>query len=387
MKILITADKFRGSLEANQVIQAVKNGLVSVDSHLEIQTSILADGGEGSMELLSKAYDCQRHQIQVKNANHDWIESNLGFNPKTKIAVLEMASYVGLAQLSENQQDPKSTSSFGLGQAIKEAVTLGAQKIIIGIGGSATNDGGAGMLAALDFQFLAKDEKSISPNGGNLNLISKILPPVKNVCENIELILASDVQNPITGKSGATMTYASQKGASEEELDILEKNMIQYAHLIERTTSKKSFEIDGYGAAGGVPLSACSFLNAKLVSGSQLIFDSLDLGEKIKEADVVITGEGKIDNQTMFGKAITPVIEMSQVLNKKLVLVCGLFDAKSNPTLSKIPRFELTSLAEKLNKNSYKDAFELCELVGGRIIHSLRSKQAFLLISILGNLL
>jgi len=367
MKVLIAPDKFRGSLSALQVIEALTSGIQSIDSHVEIDSATLADGGEGSLEIISKAYNCSSHKIRIKNAIGEPIESIIGWNEQSKIAVLEMASYVGLNQLNEVDRNPCLTSSYGLGMALKEGIHLGAKKVIIGIGGSATNDGGAGMLEALGYHFINENGGEFSPNGGNLNLISQIIIPKNTIHEEVEIVVASDVQNPITGPNGATMVYAEQKGASKKDLNKLETNMIHYARLMEEFTQKEVFDVLGFGAAGGVPLSACNILNAKLISGSQLLFELLHLEDRIKDADLIITGEGKIDSQTLFGKAITPIVETSLKFDKELRLICGVFDAKKDEKLSKVPRYELSTLAQESGMDSFRNAYELCQLVGQKV--------------------
>ena len=185
--------------------------LRSVLSNSEVMIREIADGGEGSLELLSKVYECRPHQIEINNAIGKKIMSTIGYNQETQTAILEMASYVGLAQLEEVERNPKHTSSFGLGQAILQAVELGATRIILGIGGSATNDGGAGMIHALGFAFFDKKGVNIYPTGGNLDRIQRIEQPNTKTIEDVNITIASDVNNPITGTNGATYTYGPQK--------------------------------------------------------------------------------------------------------------------------------------------------------------------------------
>lgn len=367
MKVFIACDKFRGSLEGLQVSNAIRDGILSVRSNLDVEISEIADGGEGSMELLSKVYACRPQEAVLNNAIGETIHSSLGYNKKTRTAILEMASYVGLAQLPVDQRDPSKTSSYGLGQAILKAIALGARKIILGIGGSATNDGGAGMLHALGFDFLDNQGNPIYPVGGNLDLIQEIKTPETLQTKDVEIIIASDVSNPIAGPSGATYTYGPQKGASSEDLDTLENNMIHFAQLIQKLTKNNVFDQTSYGAAGGIPLSACELLHATVHSGSELIFQVLRLNEKIHEADVVITGEGKIDHQTAQGKAISPIVKEAIDKQKKLYLVCGVFEDSEDVLLQAQNRFELSILAKELNRDSFNDASELCKEVGKRI--------------------
>ncbi|MEM9897349.1 MAG: glycerate kinase, partial [Bacteroidota bacterium] len=251
---------------------------------------------------------------------------------------------------------------------------LGAKKIIIGIGGSATNDGGAGMLQALGFQFYNSKNNVVIPSGGMLGSIARIEPPSTLPTKGIELILACDVNNPSTGPLGATMVYAKQKGARDKDLEELESGMVHYAQLVEEITNSVVTGVEGFGAAGGVPISACSFLNAELVSGSKLIFDALKMEGAIKNANVVITGEGKIDAQTNYGKAIIPIIECAARMNKNLILVCGVFEEVRNH-LAEITRYELSQIAEKRGMNSFADAYDLCFEIGRQIGFNLQKQR------------
>lgn len=368
MNILIASDKFKGSLKSLEVAEALSNGIHAVNPTHAISTYTLADGGDGSLEVLSQAYDCKLVEIEVQNAAYQPIKALIGFNTETKVAVLEMAAYSGLAQLPEHLRNPLQTSSVGLGEAVKEAVRLGAQTIVIGLGGSATNDGGAGMLSALGFRFLDAQGNQVKPAGGNLDQIVQIdYPPEEDRLENVAIMLATDVNNPICGTNGATHTYGEQKGASLHDLKVLETNMYHFATRIEEMTGNRVFNIEGYGAAGGIPLGACELLSASLKSGSELIFEILELDEKIKQADLVITGEGKIDEQTAQGKAIGPVVQTAIQYDKELILVCGAFGAFDDRVLSAQTRYELTEVAHELNLDSFSGARELCMEIGKKI--------------------
>ena len=366
MNILIACDKFRGSLNGLEAIEAIKSGLNSVNNSNIIQTAVLADGGEGTFELLSAHFECSDLPVEVKNAIGNSISSSIGINRTEKVAVLEMAKYVGLAQLSEDQRDPLSTSSYGLGQALMKAINEGARTIYLGIGGSATNDGGAGLLAALGFEFRSEGRK-IEPNGGNLSEIEEIVSPKLKVWKNVKIIIASDVNNPLLGPKGATYTYAEQKGALTEDFEVLEAGMTHFASHVEKVTGNVVTDKNGYGAAGGVPLSLCELLGAEISTGSQLLFDLQNLDDKIENTDLVIAGEGKIDHQTGNGKAIYPVVEAALKKNKKVILVCGILDERASKELKTLTSFQLVEEAKDLGLDSFKDAKELCFSIGKKI--------------------
>ena len=373
MNILIACDKFRGSLEAGDVNNSLKTGIMQSFPEAQIKTTRIADGGEGSLDILMDAFQAKSHLINVRNAAGEQVSSHIGYNSESGIAILEMADYVGLARLSEQQRNPKNTSTYGLGQALLQAIEFGAKKVIIGIGGSATNDAGAGMLQALGFQFYDSHNNSVIPTGGTLGSIERIESPEKLKSEKTEIVIACDVNNPPTGPNGATMVYARQKGASDEDLEELESGIVHFAQLVEHHTGTKVLGVEGFGAAGGVPISACSYLNARLISGSKLVFDSLELESLIAAADLIITGEGKIDDQTTYGKAISPIIDCVMKQQKSLVLVCGVFENTDNH-LSDIPKFEISKIAEKRGMDSFTDASDLCMAIGNQIGSELKKK-------------
>ncbi|MDE0472237.1 MAG: glycerate kinase [Ekhidna sp.] len=359
MNIILAFDKFRDSLTACEAAEATRSGLLEISPEFNIHAFQLADGGEGSLKILAAAYHCHLTQITTQNAIHKPSRSVVAFNEKTKVAILEMAQHVGLAQLSADERNPMKTSSFGVGEAIRQVLNWGAAEIIIGVGGSATNDGGAGMMDAMGYQFLNKKGKTIHPNGGNLHEIDRIVTP--SSFPKVQITLASDVANPLTGRNGATYTYGPQKGAREEDLLFLENNIKHLASKVQEVSSSKVLNREGYGAAGGFPLCACELLGAKIKSGSQLIFHRLKIAEIIRQSSVVITGEGKIDGQTSFGKAITPVLECAREHGKKIILVCGVYESEDT-FMSGLKRYELSRLASEMNLDSFRDAYLLgCE--------------------------
>jgi glycerate kinase len=369
--ILLACDKFRGSLSAQQAIKGLQEGLYASSTNITLEGIALADGGEGTLCALMPVLGCTSRPIEVSDALGKKAQSYIGYNSKEKTAVLEMASYVGLAQLDSSDRNPMNTSSYGLGQAIKRALEIGARKILLGIGGSATNDGGAGMLSALGFTFYDRSGDKLYPNGGNLSSIQKIVPPETDFSK-LEITIISDVDNPICGETGAIYMFAQQKGASKHELEALEKGMKHYATLVQQFNQTDVFTAIGYGAAGGIPLSACTFLKAKLVSGSRYLFELLNLKSKIEQADLVIAGEGKIDDQTLHGKAIQPIIEHTLSLKKPLFLVCGIFDVRTGSIAKNISVITLADLAKEFNKDSFKGAYELIREAGIRIAHSFK---------------
>ena len=343
MNIVLAFDKFRGSLTAYEALKAIQ-----------------------------EAYDCQLMQIMTQNAVHKPCRSMVAFSERTKIAIIEMAQHVGLARLSTDERNPVKTSSFGVGEAIKQVLNWGAGEIIIGIGGSATNDGGAGVMDALGYQFLNKKGEIIHPAGGNLHTIDRIVMPCST--PNVKITLAGDVINPLSGPNGATFTYGIQKGARKEDLSLLERNLKHLASKVQEISGSNVLNKEGYGAAGGFPLCVCELLGAKIKIGSQLIFHQLKIAEVIKQSSVVITGEGKIDGQTSFGKAITPVIECAGKHGKRAILVCGVYESEDS-FMSRLDRYELSQMALEMNMDSFTHAYLLGTEAGRRIATSLKLKE------------
>ena len=366
MKFLLACDKFRGSLSGLEVSENLSEGILRVIPDAEISKSPVADGGEGTLDLLIKAYGAERFPIQVVDALRRTHTVEVGYSASRRLGIVEMASCVGLAILSPNERNPMQTSTYGLGQALRQLVALGSGTILLAIGGSSTNDGGSGILEALGYQFYTKDGL-ISPVGGNLSDVVEIRSPDNKIMDGVEIQVASDVDNVVCGPSGATYTYAPQKGASDEDLIHLEAGMKHYAELIKGITKTDVFSAKGYGAAGGVALSLCTLLGAKLVSGSELVFTALNLEQKVLESDVIVTGEGKIDGQTLHGKAITPIVGCGLKYGKRVFLVCGIYEPSSQADLDTLPCFELVKLAEETGLDSYHDAAVLVQEIGRRI--------------------
>jgi len=226
------------------------------------------------------------------------------------------------------------------------------------------------MLEALGYQFLDEKGEVIHPCGGNLLEIEQIIEPSIPL-PKMQITLSSDVLNPLTGPNGATYTYGPQKGARDADLLILEKGLTHLATKVQRSSGKEVFSKKGYGAAGGFPLCACEVLHATIQSGSQLIFEKLGIEGAIKQSEVVITGEGKIDGQTAFGKAITPVLKCAQSHDKERILVCGLYE-NEDPSISRLARYELSKLAPEMNLDSFKHAYLLAFEAGRRIATRLK---------------
>ncbi|WMN12447.1 glycerate kinase [Marivirga salinae] len=366
MKILIAPDKFKHSLTAQEVCKIIENGLKEKSGSLEIESFPMADGGEGTSEILA----LQANAKPVSAKVHDPLMRNIEaqYFIKDKTAFIEMASASGLQLLKSDEQNVLKTTSFGTGELIKDGIIKGCNEIILCIGGSATSDGGAGMASALGFQFLNDEGEQFIPTAENLHLIKLIKMPEDHFFKDIKVSVLTDVNNPLTGKNGASYQYAIQKGALEKDLEFLDKGM---QHLKDIIFQQFNFNIDqhsGAGASGGMGGGSTFFLNADLHSGIEFIADALNLEDKVKNADLVISGEGKLDTQSFQGKVVSGVLNSCQKLDKSLFLVVGYNGYKSELPKEIKAVISLTDLAksqeEAIKKASFwlqKAAFQLFE--------------------------
>lgn len=323
MKIVIAPDKFKGSLTSFQVCNAIEEGLLQASSPFEIFKLPMADGGDGLSEVISFYTNAQWQRSQVQNPLGEIINAQWLLSADGKTAFIEMAKASGLQLLKADQYNPSLTSTYGTGELIKAAIDMGAQNIIVGIGGSATNDGGIGMASALGYRFLDDDGNELAPVGKNLIRIKKIDGSGRAKIKNINFKIACDVKNLLYGEQGASRVYAPQKGADEAMVEELEKGMVHFASIVKKDLGTDVSHIEGGGAAGGIGAGCVAFLNAKLIGGIELVMQLASLEEYLKKADLVITGEGKIDEQSMQGKVVSGVASLAGKYNKRLIAVCG----------------------------------------------------------------
>lgn len=324
MKILIAPDKFKGSLTAIQVCDAIKKGLSQSGMQSEIVTLPLADGGEGTLEALSSYQDFQRIEILVSNPFGDKIRTYYLYDDKHKVAFIELASASGLMLLDKSSRNVAKANTYGTGEQIKHSIDIGATQIFLTIGGSASNDAGTGILQALGFVFKDRDGKVLRPCGENLSCISSIEWPQSNeIFINTKFVVLCDVSNPLSGPDGAAYVYGPQKGADEKMVKLLDDGLRHFADLSTELTGKDLSRQPGAGAAGGTGFGLCTYLNAELKPGIQSIMEMLDFEAHLKDASVVISGEGKLDEQTLSGKVVSGVYEQCRKHRKDLILVAG----------------------------------------------------------------
>lgn len=332
MTILLAPDKFRGSLTAIEVCEAMREGIRMVNPDIEIIAVPMADGGEGTAEILTYNAGGKMLSCEVFDPLNRPIDAAFGISANQKTAYIEMATASGLRLLQKHEQNPLKTTTYGTGQLIQKVIEMGVEHIILGIGGSATNDAGIGMAAVLGWVFLDKNGNELAPCGENLIQIEKIIRPQNEA--KIKVEVACDVTNLLHGPTGAAYVYAPQKGATPEMVLELDNGLRHFAAVVHRDFGL-DLNVAGAGAAGGLGAGALFFLNATLKSGIEIVMEETHFEEKLAKADLVITGEGKIDEQTLQGKLISGIGLAAQRRAKPAAALCG--------TIS-VPPSELTMI-------------------------------------------
>jgi glycerate kinase len=346
VNILIAPDKFKGSLSAMQVCQAIKETLYQKYTDIEITTVPLADGGEGTQELLNTIFNAFILTITVNDPLFSPVKASYGVSKDGAIAFIEMASASGLQLIEEKKRNPLYTSTFGTGELICDALDRGVSKVILGIGGSATNDAGIGMAAALGFKFVDAGGNLLKPTGENLIRIVNIdSSSVHSQLDKTEFITLCDVDNPLYGPHGAAFIYGPQKGADENNVQSLENGLRHFEAIVQKSFGK-SANFPGAGAAGGLGAGSKIFLNATIKKGIEYMMEATALEEKIQRADLVITGEGKIDKQSLSGKVVMAVSLLAKGLKKTVIALCGKCEL-SPEELSKIGITQCISLVNE----------------------------------------
>ena len=327
MNILIAPDSFKDCLSAREVASALSRGILKIYPDAFCTLVPMADGGEGTVESVIDATGGKRIKLKVMDPLMREISSFYGITGDGQTAIIEMAAASGIELLSNDERDPWITSTFGTGQLIRDALDRGVKKIMLGIGGSATNDCGAGMAESLGVTFNGKFGPMSVRGGGALAEVEGIhMEGIDPRLAATEIVVACDVDNPLTGPLGASAVYGPQKGADEALVEKLDRNLLHFAELIGAQLGKEVKELAGAGAAGGLGAGLMAFLDASLVKGFDMIAGVVGLNELISEADLVITGEGRMDAQTRFGKTPYGVAQMARKLGKPVIGVAGTLD-------------------------------------------------------------
>jgi glycerate 2-kinase len=320
VRILIAPDKFKGSLRAREVAENIATGLRDILPDAKIDIVPMADGGEGTAEVICDALDgswvnCVAHDPLGREieARYVWVEDG-------KLAIMEMSEAAGMRRLSESERDPLRMNTFGVGEMLLDASRRVADQIIIGLGGSATNDGGFGMARALGSRFFA-GEQELTRAVSDLQKLTRIERP--NTLSLPQIIAAVDVRNPLLGENGATRVFGPQKGAADDKIDILEGALTKLADLVAKAFGKDFRDEQGAGAAGGLGFGLVSFCGAKIRPGFDVVAESIGLESKMKDVDVVITGEGSLDLQTLEGKTPAGVAQLTRKRGKRVFAIVG----------------------------------------------------------------
>lgn len=332
MRILVVPDSYKGSLSAREVADCMEQGILEALPEAQVYKIPIADGGEGTVEAIVTAAGGEYRELEVKGPLGEPVKAVYGILADRQTAVIEMAAASGITLIPKEQLNPLLTTTYGTGELIREALNQGCTRMIIGIGGSATNDGGVGMAQALGVRFLDEAGREVPLGGGNLDLIHKIddsgMDPRIGDCE---FIIASDVTNPLCGPDGASAVFGPQKGATPEMVELLDRNLLHYSKLISEQLGIHVAELPGGGAAGGLGAGLMAFLHAKMARGIDIVLEAAKFDEFVQEADLVITGEGRTDAQTAFGKTPAGVAMLTKKYNKPVVCVSGAVTTEVQP--------------------------------------------------------
>lgn len=320
---ILVPDSFKGTLSAIEVCNIMKSSIKNLYKDANIISVPVADGGEGTVDAFLYVLGGEKKSIWVSDAfNEQKILAHYAML-KDNIAVIEMATCAGLP-LVKNRLEPDKTTTFGVGELIIDAVNSGAKKIILGLGGSATNDGGCGMAAALGVKFKDEQDQEFIPTGGTLSQIYKIdMNNIYSKIKDVEFVSMCDVDNPLCGKLGASAVFAPQKGADEDMVKSLDEGLAHLAKIIKRDLHIEVKDIKGAGAAGGLGAGSIAFLQSKLTKGIDVILDTINFDELVSKADIVFTGEGKFDSQSLHGKVVMGVANRSQKYKTPVIVVTG----------------------------------------------------------------
>lgn len=367
MRILIASDKFKGSLGSKEAGERIAAGIRSVWPRVQIEVVPIADGGEGTADAIWRARGgawiaCPAHDAlgRVIQARYLWFD-------ESRLALMDMSEAAGRQRLAPNERDPMHASTFGVGEMLLHASGRGATEVIIALGGSTTNDGGFGMARALGFCFLGVAEQTLGESVGGLLNLTRITQP--NELALPRVTAAGDVRNPLLGERGATRVFGAQKGATPEQLEILERALTRLAEVTANQFQRDQRATPGAGAAGGLGFGLLTFCGAVMRSGFEVVAEAIDLRSRIVRADVVITGEGKLDRQTLEGKAPVGVARMARELKKPVFAIVG--QATDETTAREI--FDRVLTLDDPTPD-YRDSAELLEKRARQLASSLAAR-------------
>lgn len=321
-KVILAPDSFKGTMSSIRICEIMEKEIKNFFPDLEIIKIPVADGGEGTVDSLVQAADGNKVYVKVKGPYFETIDSFYGILADGETAVIEMAAAAGLP-LAESRKNPSATTTYGVGELIMHAASNGCKKLIIGLGGSCTNDGGAGMAAALGVKFLDNEGNEFIPVGGTLSRIWKIDTSEMLDLSDLKITAMCDVDNPLCGENGAAKIFGPQKGADHEMAELLDRNLKHFADVIKSQLNKDILDMPGAGAAGGLGAGAAVFLNAELKRGIDVVLDTVQFNTLLDRADMVFTGEGKIDGQSLRGKVVHGVAARAKKYGVPVIAVVG----------------------------------------------------------------
>ena len=324
MKVVIAIDSLKGSLSSMEAGMAIKDGILAAKPDAEVIVKPLADGGEGTTDALIEGMNGERIDLTVTGPMHTPVDAYYGYLKDTNTAVMEMASAAGITLVPDSEKNPLLATSYGVGEMINDAIQRGCRNFIIGIGGSVTNDGGIGMLKALGVRFLDENGKDAGEGGQALAKVARIdVSGMNPLLKECHIQVACDVNNPLCGENGSTYVYGPQKGLTEDMKKTLDEAMAHFARVTSETLENDYMNTPGAGAAGGLGYAFLAYTGAALTPGIELILDAVGLEEELSGADVVVTGEGRLDFQTAMGKAPVGVARLAKKYNAKVIAFAG----------------------------------------------------------------
>lgn len=324
MKVVIAIDSLKGSLSSMEAGTAIKDGILAAKPDAEVIVKPLADGGEGTTDALIEGMNGERIDLTVTGPMHTPVDAYYGYLKDTNTAVMEMASAAGITLVPDSEKNPLLATSYGVGEMINDAIQRGCRNFIIGIGGSVTNDGGIGMLKALGVRFLDENGEDAGEGGQALAKVARIdVSGMNPLLKECHIQVACDVNNPLCGENGSTYVYGPQKGVIEDMKKTLDEAMAHFARVTSETLENDYMNTPGAGAAGGLGYAFLAYTGAALTPGIELILDAVGLEEELSGADVVVTGEGRLDFQTAMGKAPVGVARLAKKYNAKVIAFAG----------------------------------------------------------------
>lgn len=324
MRVVVAIDSFKGSMSSLEAGEAISNGIKKAHKDAEVEIRPLADGGEGTVEALSIGMGGRLVNVDVTGPVGRKVNAVYGIVDSSKTAIIEMSQAAGITLVSGDEKNPLYTTTFGVGELIKDAINKGCRHFVVGIGGSATNDCGIGMLQALGYEFLDKEGNQVGFGASGVRDIVSIRD--ENVIKELSecyFRVACDVNNPLCGELGCSAIYGPQKGATKEMVADMDGWLKNYSKIVKEKYPDADSEYPGTGAAGGLGYAFFNFTNSKLESGIKIVLDETKLEEYVKDADIVVTGEGRLDHQTVMGKAPVGVANIAKKYNKKVIAFSG----------------------------------------------------------------